>query len=73
MIFGTLEGCVAIVTGPAANIGEACAHALAGAGASVVVADINLAGAQSVAAAIVAAGAMLPCRPGCPVLKIAAI
>src|SRR5690606_2132972 len=45
-----------IVTGSAANIGEACVRALAGAGADVVVADINLDGARAVAEDIVAGG-----------------
>ncbi|MFX8852641.1 SDR family NAD(P)-dependent oxidoreductase, partial [Acinetobacter baumannii] len=56
MLFGNLNDRVAIVTGSGANIGEACAKALAGAGAHVVVADINLPAAQSVAAAIVDSG-----------------
>lgn len=49
---GQLAGKVAIVTGSGANIGEACAKALAREGAAVIVADINLAGAEYVAAAI---------------------
>ena len=53
---GNLKGRVAIVTGSGANIGEACARALAGAGAAVVLADINLAGASAVAAEIEASG-----------------
>lgn len=53
---GLVEGKVAIVTGAGANIGEACAKMLADHGASVVVADINLTGAERVAAEIVAAG-----------------
>lgn len=56
MLFGDLKGRVAIVTGSGANIGAACARALAGAGASVVLADINLAGAQAVAEEITKAG-----------------
>ena len=44
-----LAGKVALVTGSGANIGEACAKALAKAGAKLVLADINLAGAQRVA------------------------
>ncbi|ARS26874.1 SDR family NAD(P)-dependent oxidoreductase [Sphingomonas sp. KC8] len=52
----SLEGKVAIVTGSGANIGEACARMLAGAGASVVLADINIEGAQRVAEDIQAAG-----------------
>jgi NAD(P)-dependent dehydrogenase (short-subunit alcohol dehydrogenase family) len=51
-----LEGRVAIVTGSGANIGEACARALAATGAAVVLADINLAGAEAVADDIVAGG-----------------
>ncbi len=53
---GLVEGKVAIVTGSGANIGEACAKMLAAQGASVVVADINLAGAERVAGEIAAAG-----------------
>lgn len=44
-----LEGRVAIVSGSGANIGEACARALAVAGAKVVLADINIDGATKVA------------------------
>src|SRR3546814_14344617 len=47
-----LQGKVAIVTGSGANIGESCARTLAKAGASVVLADINVEGAQTVAADI---------------------
>lgn len=53
---GQLAGKVAIVTGSGANIGEACAKALAREGAAVIVADINLTGAGRVAAAIEASG-----------------
>ena len=53
---GLVQGKVAIVTGAGANIGEACAKMLAAQGASVVVADINLAGAERVAGEIMAAG-----------------
>ena len=49
---GELEGKVAIVTGAAGGIGSASAHALAQAGAAVVVADVNGDGAQGVAQAI---------------------
>lgn len=56
MRVGLVEGKVTIVTGAGANIGEACAKMLAAQGASVVVADINLAGADRVAAEIGAAG-----------------
>ncbi len=47
-----LAGQLAVVTGGASGIGEACAIRLAGCGASVVVADINLDGAAAVAARI---------------------
>jgi NAD(P)-dependent dehydrogenase (short-subunit alcohol dehydrogenase family) len=53
---GNLEGKVAIVTGAASGIGECSARTLAGLGASVVVADINGSGAESVAASIVEDG-----------------
>ena len=53
---GLVEGKVAIVTGGGANIGEACVKMLAAQGASVVVADINLDGAERVASEIVVAG-----------------
>jgi NAD(P)-dependent dehydrogenase (short-subunit alcohol dehydrogenase family) len=44
-----LEGKVALVTGGGAGIGEACARALAGRGATVVVADISKEAAERVA------------------------
>jgi len=47
-----LTGQTAVVTGAATGIGEAIAHRLAKAGAQVVIADVNLAGAQEVATAI---------------------
>ena len=47
-----LTGQTAVVTGAATGIGEAIAHRLAKAGAQVVIADVNLAGAQQVADAI---------------------
>ncbi len=47
---------VAIVTGAGGGIGQVYAEALAGEGAAVVVADINTAGAERVAAGIVADG-----------------
>lgn len=56
MLFGDLNGRVAIVTGSARNIGEACARALADAGASVVIADIDGDAAKSVAHDIEAGG-----------------
>jgi 2-dehydro-3-deoxy-L-rhamnonate dehydrogenase (NAD+) len=48
----SLAGRTAIVTGAAAGIGEAIAIRLANAGATVAVADLNLSGAQRVAAAL---------------------
>lgn len=51
-----LSGKVALVTGAASGIGEACARALASAGAAVVIADMNMAGATRVADAIIGAG-----------------
>lgn len=50
------DGKVGIVTGAGGGIGEAYAEALAREGAAVVVADINLAGAERVAAGIRADG-----------------
>src|SRR3984957_6307693 len=50
----TLNGKVALVTGAASGIGRACAIALAEAGAAVVAADINDAGAKATADAITA-------------------
>ena len=44
-----LQDRVAIITGAARGIGAACANVLAEHGASVVIADINLAGAQETA------------------------
>jgi NAD(P)-dependent dehydrogenase (short-subunit alcohol dehydrogenase family) len=49
-------GKVALVTGAASGIGEATALAFAARGAQVIVSDINLAGAESVAQAAGAAG-----------------
>jgi NAD(P)-dependent dehydrogenase (short-subunit alcohol dehydrogenase family) len=46
------SGQVAVITGGASGIGEACAHVLAEAGARVVVADRNEAAAHAVAAAV---------------------
>ena len=51
-----LDGKVSIVTGAARGIGEAYARALAGEGASVVVADLDGPGAAAVAKDITAGG-----------------
>jgi NAD(P)-dependent dehydrogenase (short-subunit alcohol dehydrogenase family) len=51
-----LDGSVAIVTGGAGNIGQACAIALAESGAKVVIADVDESGARECAENIVAAG-----------------
>ena len=51
-----LTGRVALVTGAAKGIGEAAARALAAAGAAVVVADVDHAGAAAAAGQIAAAG-----------------
>ena len=51
-----LEGRVALVTGAASGIGQASATALARAGASVVVADLDVNGAQATAELITGAG-----------------
>lgn len=50
------EGKTALVTGGASGIGEAAARRFAQEGATVVVADLNIAGAERVAAAILADG-----------------
>lgn len=52
----SLTGKVAFITGGGSGIGEACAISLATAGASVVIADRDLAGGQRVADKIVAQG-----------------
>jgi NAD(P)-dependent dehydrogenase (short-subunit alcohol dehydrogenase family) len=52
----TFEGKVAIVTGGGSGLGEAIAKELAAKGASVVVSDINMAGAERVAGEIGGAG-----------------
>ena len=50
----TLEDKIALVTGGAQGLGEAICHRLAAEGAHVVVADLNIEGAQQVAADITA-------------------
>lgn len=52
----TLEGQVALIVGSSRGIGAAAAHALAGAGAKVVLASVDVAGAGRVASAIAADG-----------------
>lgn len=54
---GRLQGRVAVVTGGASGIGKASAEALAAAGASVLVADLDEAAAGAVAAELEATGA----------------
>jgi NAD(P)-dependent dehydrogenase (short-subunit alcohol dehydrogenase family) len=49
---GRVEGKIALVTGGAQGLGEAIAHKLAEHGARVMLSDINLKGAEAVAAAI---------------------
>jgi len=56
MKMGLVHDKVAIITGAGANIGEACAKMLAAQGAKVVVADINVVGAERVAGEIVSGG-----------------
>jgi NAD(P)-dependent dehydrogenase (short-subunit alcohol dehydrogenase family) len=53
---GRVQGRLALVTGAAGGIGVACARALAREGASVALADVDLAAAQREADAIVAEG-----------------
>jgi len=51
-----LQGKVAVVTGAASGIGKEIAHTLARSGAAIAIADLNLEGANAVAAEIAAAG-----------------
>jgi len=52
---GLLDGMLALVTGAGSGIGAGIARAMAEAGARVIVADVNAAGAQQVAGEIGAA------------------
>ena len=52
----TLDGKVAVVTGGASGIGLAVANTLAGAGAAVVIADLNVEGGKKAAAKIMERG-----------------
>ena len=56
MVVGRFEGKVAVVTGASSGIGRATARLFAGEGASVVVADVNVAGGEETVAQIAAAG-----------------
>lgn len=56
MIIRKLEGKVAIITGAGGGLGAECARVLAMHGAAIAVVDIDLAGAQSVAAGITEEG-----------------
>lgn len=49
---GDLTGRIAVITGGASGIGESCARIMAGRGAKVVIADMNLAQAKAVADAL---------------------
>lgn len=53
---GTLENKVALITGAASGMGKAMAHGYAAEGAHVVIADLNLDGAEAVAQEIRSAG-----------------
>jgi len=57
-----MDGKVVVVTGCGTGIGQACAVRLAGAGAHVVAADIDLAGARQTADMIVGAGGRAEAR-----------
>ncbi|HTO00116.1 MAG TPA: SDR family oxidoreductase [Microthrixaceae bacterium] len=54
---GRFDGKVSVVTGAGGGIGEGYARSLAAEGAAVVIADVNLAGAEQVAESIRATGA----------------
>jgi NAD(P)-dependent dehydrogenase (short-subunit alcohol dehydrogenase family) len=59
---GRLDGRVAVVTGGASGIGAACARLLAARGAKLVVADLNEAGAQEIAAELSGTGYAIDVR-----------
>ena len=59
---GRLDGRVAVVTGGASGIGAACARLLAARGAKLVVADLNKAGAQEIAAELSGTGYAIDVR-----------
>lgn len=59
---GRLDGRVAVVTGGASGIGAACARLLAARGAKLVVADLNEAGAQEIAAELGGTGYAIDVR-----------
>ena len=48
-MLGEFQGNIAVVTGGASGIGEGCARRLAEGGATVIIADINIAKAKKVA------------------------
>jgi len=58
---GLLDGRLAPITGAGSGIGEAIAHAMAGAGARIVAVDINGVAAERTAAAIGRAAASFTC------------
>jgi 3-oxoacyl-[acyl-carrier protein] reductase len=65
----TLKGQVAIVTGAARGIGRAIAEALAGEGATLVLADLNVDGVQATAIEIAQARGVAAEGVGCDVSK----
>jgi len=71
-VMGELDGEAAFVTGGASGIGRAGAHALAGVGAQVMIADLNAGGAAEVAEEIRSAGGTAQ-SVGCDVTDEAAI
>jgi NAD(P)-dependent dehydrogenase (short-subunit alcohol dehydrogenase family) len=66
---GALDGRLALITGAGSGIGEAIAHAMAKAGARIIVADIDEGAAQSTAMAIGGQAVSFACdvtdRSGC--------